>query len=220
MGRSTERYPTLETLYQRYLSDQASANFVQAVSSTYTVATLERLAEYGQRNSRRAATMALGFLGDYASNQTMGRRLSDEDRGVRILAENGIRELWIRDGSEAQRQSLQVIIRLNNSQQPLPAERRASELIEEAPFFAEAWNQRAIALFQRGRFDESANDCCQTLELNPYHFGAAVGMGQCYLELNDPVGALDSFRRALKLHPGLEDVRAQVSYLERALEGK
>ena len=45
-------------------------------------------------------------------------------------------------------------------------------------------------------------------------------MGQCYLELNDPIGALDSFRRALTLHPGMEDVRAQVSYLERALEGK
>ncbi|MBP89361.1 MAG: hypothetical protein CMJ64_22055 [Planctomycetaceae bacterium] len=220
MGRSTERYPTLATLYQRYLSDQASANFVKAVAASYTVGTLERLAECGQRNTRRAATMALGFLGDYASNQTMGRRLSDDDRGVRILAENGIRELWFRDGSDAQRQSLQIIIRLNNSLQPVPAERKVSELIDEAPFFAEAWNQRAIALFQRNRFDESANDCFQTLELNPYHFGAAVGMGQCYLELHDPIGALDSFRRALKLHPGLEDVRAQVSYLERALEGK
>ena len=220
MGRSTERYPTLETLYQRYLSDQASANFVKAVASLYTVGTLERLAECGQRNTRRAATMALGFLGDYSSNQTMGRRLSDEDRGVRILAENGIRDLWLRDGSPAQRQWLQIIIRLNNSQQAVPAEREASALIDQAPFFAEAWNQRATALFLRQRFDESANDCFQTLELNPYHFGAAVGMGQCYLELNDPVGALDSFRRALTVHPGLEDVRAQVNYLERALEGK
>lgn len=220
MGDSTGKLPTLDTLYQRYLMDEDSAKFIKSVASTYTIGTLERLAELGQRNSRRGATMALGFLGDYTSNQTMGRRLSDEDRGVRILAENGIRELWFRDGTDGQRQALRVIIRLNNSQQPAIAERKASELIDDAPFFAEAWNQRAIAYFQRARFDDSANDCFQTLELNPYHFGAAVGMGQCYLELNDPIGALDSFRRAIKLHPGLEDVRAQVSYLERALEGK
>jgi tetratricopeptide (TPR) repeat protein len=95
-----------------------------------------------------------------------------------------------------------------------------SELIDEAPFFAEAWNQRAIAHFQRGRYDDSANDCFQTLELNPYQFASAVGMGQCYLEMNEPQPALDCFRRALKLNPGLEDVRAQVTYLERALEGR
>jgi len=217
---SKARYPSLDTLYSRYLSDENSAKFIAAVASTYTIGTIERLAEFGQRNSRRAATMSLGFLGDFTSNQTMGRRMSDEDRGVRILAEHGIRELWYRDGNDGQRQALQVIIRANSSLQPTMAERKSSELIDDAPFFAEAWNQRAIAFFQSRRFDDSANDCFQALELNPYHFGAAAGMGQCYLELNDPMGALDSFRRALRLNPGLEDVRAQVSYLERALEGK
>jgi tetratricopeptide (TPR) repeat protein len=208
-------------LYQRYLNHEESASFISAVAASYTIGTLERLAEFGQRTSRRAATMALGFLGDYRSNDVMGRRLSDEDRGVRMLAENSIRELWYRDGNTTQRRTLQVIIRLNNTEQSAAAATRlASELIDEAPFFAEAWNQRAIAHFQRGRFDDSANDCCQTLELNPYQFAAAVGMGQCYLEMNEPQPALDCFRRALKLNPCLEDVRAQVTYLERALEGR
>jgi len=208
-------------LYQRYLNHEESASFISAVAASYTIGTLERLAEFGQRTSRRAATMALGFLGDYQSNDVMGRRLSDEDRGVRMLAENSIRELWYRDGNTTQRQTLQVIIRLNNTEQSAAAATRlADELIDEAPYFAEAWNQRAIAHFQRGRFDDSANDCCQTLELNPYQFAAAVGMGQCYLEMNEPQPALDCFRRALKLNPCLEDVRAQVTYLERALEGR
>ena len=220
MGASTPRQPSLDTLYQRYLNHEDSACFITVVAASYTIGTLERLAECGQRTSRRAATMALGFLGDYQSNDVMGRRLSDEDRGVRMLAENSIRELWYRDGSQTQRQALQVIIRLNNAEQPSAATRLASELIDEAPFFAEAWNQRAIAHFQRGRFDDSANDCFQTLELNPYQFSSAVGMGQCYLELNEPQPALDCFRRALNLNPCLEDVRAQVTYLERALEGR
>ncbi|MCA9145355.1 MAG: tetratricopeptide repeat protein [Planctomycetaceae bacterium] len=220
MGAPTPRQPSLDTLYQRYLNHEDSATFITAVAGSYTIGTLERLAEFGQRTSRRAATMALGFLGDYRSNDVMGRRLSDQDRGVRMLAENSIRELWYRDGSETQRQTLQVIIRLNNAEQAAAATKVASELIDEAPFFAEAWSQRAIAHFQRGRFDDSANDCFQTLELNPYHFASAVGMGHCYLELNEPQPALDCFRRALKLNPGLEDVRAQVTYLERALEGR
>lgn len=220
MGESTPQHPSLDTLYQRYLNHEDSATFISQVASSYTIGTLERLAEFGQRTSRRAATMALGLLGDYRSNDVMGRRLSDEDRGVRMLAENGIRELWYRDGSETQRQMLQVVIRYNNAEQPAIATKLAGELIDEAPFFAEAWNQRAIAHFQRGRYDDSANDCFQTLELNPYQFSSAVGMGQCYLELSEPQPALDCFRRALKLNPCLEDVRAQVTYLERALEGR
>lgn len=220
MGAPTPRHPSLDSLYQRYLNHEDSATFITAVAARYTLGTIERLAEFGQRTSRRAATMALGFLGDYRSNDVMGRRLSDEDRGVRMLAENSIRELWYRDGNETQRQTLQVIIRLNNAEQAAAATRLSSELIDEAPYFAEAWSQRAIAHFQRGQFDDSANDCFQTLELNPYHFASAVGMGHCYLELNEPQPALDCFRRALKLNPDLEDVRAQVTYLERALEGR
>ena len=220
MGTPTPRHPSLDTLYQRYLNHEDSAAFIAVVARGYTIGTLERLAEFGQRTSRRAATMALGLLGDYRSNDVMGRRLSDEDRGVRMLAENSIRELWYRDGNESQRQALQVAIRLNNAEQSALATRVTSELIDEAPFFAEVWNQRAIAHFQRGRYDDSANDCFQTLELNPYQFASAVGMGQCYLEMHEPQPALDCFRRALKLNPGLEDVRAQVTYLERALEGR
>ncbi len=61
-------------------------------------------------------------------------------------------------------------------------------------------------------------DCRMALELNPYHFAAAAGMGQAYLEMRDPVAALDAFRRALKLNPDLQAVRMQVARLERLIE--
>jgi tetratricopeptide (TPR) repeat protein len=41
-------------------------------------------------------------------------------------------------------------------------------------------------------------------------------MGQCYLNLGDHEEALDCFRRALRLNPELEGVRAAVQNLERA----
>ena len=112
------------------------------------------------------------------------------------------------------------LCRLNQNDQYRQAIREAGPLIEEAPHFAEAWNQRAVAQFAMRRFEEAANDCHQTLELNAYHFGSALGLGHCYLQLDEPFAALENFRRAISLNPDLEDVRGQIRKLERALKGK
>ncbi|MHB8902200.1 MAG: tetratricopeptide repeat protein [Thermoguttaceae bacterium] len=214
------RFPFLTLLYQQYLANQDSAAFIRKVSQTYTQGTLERLASHGDAEVRRAAVLALGFVGDYGANHAMGRTLVDDDRTVRMLAENGIRNLWNRAGTQEQSQQLSVIIRLNTAQQYRQALEKATRLIEEAPWFAEAWNQRAVAHFALGEFEESINDCHQALEINPYHFAAASGMGQAYLHLGDQLSALEGFRRALRLNPNLEGARAQVARLTRAIEEK
>jgi len=220
VSQSSAATPVLTEMYARYLADENSAAFISAVSQRYLIGTLERLAEYGRVASRRAATLALSLVGTYESNAVLGRALNDRDRCVRMIAENGLRDLWMRDGSQEQQSRLKVLVRLNASQQFDEAAEAASELIDEAPSLAEAWNQRAIAYFHIDRYEDSANDCHQTLELNPYHFGAAVGMAHCYLELNDAYAALECFRRALRLNPDMEEVRVQADQLERMLEGK
>lgn len=220
MTPESPRCSRLETLYQRFLTDQDSAAFVKQASLKYTCGALERLAENGTRMARRAAVLTLGFLGDYGSNSALGRALLDEDRGVRTLAENSLRSVWRRMGNDSHRQDLEVVIRLNTARRHREAIRRATGLIAKAPWFAEAWNQRAVAYYSLGRYGESIRDCHEALELNPYHFGAAAGMGQCYLQLGDQELALQSFRRALKLNQDLEGVRANVVYLERALKKK
>lgn len=207
----------LTEYYERYLQDQDSTAFIRRTSARYTVGTLERLLEHPRRDVRRSAAMALGYLATYGSNQALGRALCDDDRTVRLLAESGIRNLWTRAGSAEQRQRLGVVIQLNLSQQYSEAILCATELIEEASHFAEVWNQRAIAQYNLGRFAESIRDCHQALEINPYHFGAAAGMGQCYLQLGQRVYALESFRRALRLNPNLEGIRAGIAHLERIL---
>jgi tetratricopeptide (TPR) repeat protein len=212
--------PALEAIYHLFLETENSAAFVRAVSQRYTLSTLCRLAGGGSNVSRRAAVLGLSFLGDYRQNAVLGRALGDRDRGVRMLADNGIRELWRRQGNIAEQKQLELLSRLNSSglyAECLPA---ASEFIEESPCIAEGWNQRGIAHFALEHFEDAANDCHQTLELNPYHFGAAVGMGHCYLEMDEPFAALECFRRAIHLHPDLEEVRAQIDYLQRTLEGK
>jgi tetratricopeptide (TPR) repeat protein len=163
--------------------------------------------------------LAIGFLGDYSANALLGRALQDKDRVVRLLAETNIRELWRRDGSEGQQQQLATIIRLNGCDRFDKAARESTRLIREADWFAEAWNQRAIAYFRLERFSESLRDCRQTLSRNPYHFATAIGMGHCYLEMCDGPAALECFRQALQLNPDMEHVRAQIDYLQRALDG-
>jgi len=210
----------LDALYQRYLTDEHSARFVADVSRHYTLATLARLAAGGSRATRRAAVLSIGFLGDYTHNALLGHALHDRDRVVRLLAENSIRELWFRDGSEEQQHQLQTIIRLNNCRRFDRAAQEATRLIEEADGFAEAWNQRAIAWYQLELYSDSVRDCQAAIERNPHHFPAAVGLGHCYLELYDAVAALECFRLALAINPDMENVRAQVGYLQRTLEGR
>ncbi len=135
-----------------------------------------------------------------------------------MLAESGIRSVWCRVGSERQRREIAAIIALNTTKKYQEAFDRASALTELSPDFAEGWNQLAIAQYCLEYYVEAINSCHDALELNPYHFGAAAGMGQCYLKLDEQVLALEAFRRALNLNPGLEGVRANVVYLERVLE--
>ncbi len=207
-------------LYQRYLDHQDTAGYISKVSRLYTAGSLQRLAQNHLPEARRAAVLALGFIGDYSVNHTMGCALLDNDRTVRMIAENGIRSVWARAGNDEERQELNVIMRLGAAQQYDEALRRASELLDKAPWFAEVWSQRATARFHLGRYAETIRDCHQALEINPYHFVAAMCMGQSYLKLDNPASALEAFRRALRLNPDLEGVRVQVVRLTRAVEDK
>lgn len=219
MNDPSLRLALLERQYHEYLVHRDAAGFQRKVADNYTSATLERLLAAGPRLTRRAAAMALGLVGGYDSNAALGRALHDEDRGVRLLAENALRAVWCRDGTPAQQQQLADVIQLNATQQCAAAIGRASDLIARAPLIAEAWNQRAIAYYGCSRYAESTQDCRETLRLNPFHFGAAAGLGQCYLQLGNPQEALACFRRALEINPVLEGIRANVAALERKLKG-
>ncbi len=218
MNHDSSQNPLIVELYEAYLVDQVSADFVKGVSQRYTIATLERLARQGRRTARRGAVLGLSFLGDYESNATLGHALIDRDRSVRTLAENGIQSVWFRVGSENQRQVLRTISRLNRSKQYDEAMQEATDLIHQSPWLAEAWNQRGLAYSHKGDFASSIRDRHQALEINPYHFVAAAGMGSCYLRQENRIAALESFRRALRLNPSMEDVRVHVVRLQRSLK--
>lgn len=208
----------LDLFYQQYLADENSAGFIQAISRNYSIGTLERLAEVGGRMTRRASILAVGFIGDYSSNETMGKAMSDRDRAVRLLADHGIREIWQRQGSGSQQEKLQTLYRLVAQSRMEEAIDEATTLINLNPNLGEAWNQRAIAYCAEGEFEVALEDCRETLVCNRFHFPAAMGMAHCFMQLDDAVSALEGFRLALRLNPDLEGVRNHIQHLERNLE--
>jgi tetratricopeptide (TPR) repeat protein len=211
------KYAKLDRLYHHYLSDENSAAFIRSVSQHYNLGTLERLAIYGQRISRRAAILALGFLGDYSHNEILGEALRDRDRAVRLLGDHGIRQLWFRVSDNVIRHRLGHAARLNQRGRFHDALDVATEIIGDDPSIAEAFNQRSIAFYAQESFADAAMDCQTALELNPYHFPAAMTEAHCHMHLEDGAQALVTFRRALSIYPDLENVRAQVQQLERSL---
>jgi tetratricopeptide (TPR) repeat protein len=215
---SDPKPPLLLHLYGEYLASRLTAEFVRGVSFHYNAAALERLMAARDRNTRRAAVLALGLTADYTANHILGRKLTDEDRMVRVLAENGLRAVWRRQGTADQRRRIERLIRLNRSGEYKAAIAEARSLIGFAPWIAEAWRQKGAAHFHRGAFHTALADFEQTLELNAYHFEAAAGMGYCRLSLHEPVQAMECFARALRLNPNLEGLRAQMKQLERALK--
>jgi tetratricopeptide (TPR) repeat protein len=195
---------------------EAMREFRDGVRERYTEGTLQRiLATADDVKARRAAALALGLTGTVAAAPTVAAALHDDDPLVRRFAVGSLWELWFRGGTPEQNARLHEAA---SEPDAVKARAELDDLIRTAPAFAEAHNQRAIWFFKRGEFARAVEDCETVLQLNPHHFGAAAGMGQCLLKLNRPQAALRAFRRALDINPDL-DLHDTVRALE-ALGGE
>ena len=168
--------------------------FRQAVKNNYAEGTLQRLLGHPSAVARQGAVLALGLVGTMDSNAEVAAALRDDDALVRKFAHDALWEIWLRGGTVDHAWQLRQAIQLPDFAQALAG---LDDLIAEAPNFAEAFNQRAILFFRRAEYARSVSDCQQALRLNPYHFGAAAGMGQCYLKLRKPRAALRAFAFAV-----------------------
>ncbi len=188
--------------------------FHRQVAARYGEGTLQRLLTHPEAEMRQAAILAMGKVGTIASNAALAQRLHDDDPDVVALASEVLWSLWFRGDSEEHSRELQKLVRLRDRGQALAA---LDDLILRAPSFAEAYNQRAIIHFQMKQFEQSIHDCEKTLALNPHHFGAQVGMAQCYMQLRKHRAALRAFRHTQRIFPSMEGVAETIRALERAL---
>lgn len=134
--------------------------------------------------------------------------LKNPDETVRQQATQELWKIWFLQkgiyGWELLQRS-QVLIEAGEITQ---AEAALTELINDQPNFAEAWNRRAVLYFTLGQYRKSLNDCEMVIKLNPIHFGAIHGLGLCHAALGDYSAAITAFRRALEIQPyALENQR-------------
>ncbi|KAG2498347.1 hypothetical protein HYH03_003606 [Edaphochlamys debaryana] len=90
-------------------------------------------------------------------------------------------------------------------------------MIQLQPSFTEAYNKRATTLFMMDRYEDSIEDCRRVLQMQPYHFGAASGLGLCLLRLSRFEEALAAFEGALAIHPGMDNIRRFAGELKKQL---
>ena len=191
----------------------ALRSFRRQLVTRYTEGTLQRLLSHPDAETRRAAVLGLGLIGTIESNAALAKSLHDSDPAAARMAADALWQLWFRGGTNEQNTELQRVLHLPDFLQILAG---LDDLIRESPRFAEVYNQRAILFFRRGEFTRSLADCERTLELNPFHFGAQAGMGQCYLKLRRPRAALRALRLALQINPTLAHLSEMIAALERS----
>lgn len=81
------------------------------------------------------------------------------------------------------------------------AEAVLTQLIQDQPDFAEAWNRRAVLYYLTAQYEQALVDCQMVVKLNSIHFGAWHGIGLCQMALANYSAAICAFRRALEIQP-------------------
>ena len=166
----------------------------------------------------RAAAYALGEIANEDAIPSLVAALTHEDPGPRANAEQALWSIWFRSDDESVDAMMQKGVNHINKQRYDEAIQVFSEVIRIAANFAEGYNQRAIAYFMSDELSKSVEDCKRTIELNPFHFGALAGMGQCYLKLGDLTTALDAFQRALEINPNLYAIARIILEIQNMLQ--
>ena len=92
-------------------------------------------------------------------------------------------------------------------------------LTDHAPDFAEGFNGRATAYFQKEMYGPALADIERVLTLNPNHFGALTGLGIILEELDFKEEALEAFKSSMAIHPHRQDVIDAVERLENKVGG-
>lgn len=192
--------------------------FARKVRERYTEGTLHRLLEQAEPRVREATVAALRLVGSMDSNGPVAECLYDDATEVQELAEAALWAIWFRADSVVNNRELQRLTRLIHDKEYAKALVGLNALITRAPTFAEAFNQRAILFWRWSEYKRSIADCEEVLRLNPLHFGAQAGLGQCCLQLKKPAEALKAFRHALRLNPNLQGVPESIHALEQLLK--
>lgn len=126
---------------------------------------------------------------------------------------------WSKSGSPAMDLLLERARRAMEVGDNARAIEHLGALIDHAPDFAEAYNTRATAYYNEGRFGLALDDIRMALALNPRHFGAMTGLAIILDDLGREEEALHAWREVERLYPQQESLASSIERLSRKVEG-
>ena len=201
-----------------YTNDVDEDNLRQVLSSKYTENDLVNYLQNEDILVARAAATALGLIGCMDIVPILVKNLKNDDYRASVNTEESLWNIWSRSGNDDVDKMLNVGKKHIENEKFSEAIEQFTAVIESAPNFAEGYNQRAIACFVIGEWENAIEDCKQTVELNPHHFGAYAGMGHAYLRLGEIEEAIEAYKQALTINPNLISIAKVVIQLRRVLE--
>lgn len=143
-------------------------------------------------------------------------KTAEEAKGIARL----IQRRWARSGSDT------ADLLMSRAQEAMQAKELdlAIELLDRIisiePNWAEAWNQRANALFLAGDPIRSMYDIGEALKREPRHYGAMMGLGTILRQQGDDKRAMVAFRKALEIYPQFEAIKDAVEALKMEVDGR
>lgn len=132
---------------------------------------------------------------------------SSSDKQVIRSTENQIWDIWFAHPNSDVERLMQIGVQRMNANRQSEAMIIFSQLVENFPDYAEAWNRRATLHYILGNYQESIDDIERVLSLEPRHFGALSGLGLVYLQLDQLRKAKEAFEDLIKVHPNSPNAR-------------
>lgn len=182
---------------------------------------LQQLMRTEHTDAKKVALLAIGLVGRSCCLPELANHLKDPDPVVHEMTEHAMWSIWFRMGAtpEANHQLARGAQSLERKDYE-HALKHFNRALELDPEFAEAYNQRALANYLLERYEDSIEDCRSAVQRMPTHFGALAGMGHCYAHLGKLPEAIDSYERALSIHPHMDCLKQAIPELQARLSGE
>lgn len=122
------------------------------------------------------------------------------------IAEDAIWRFWLNQAPTADvRASLDAGMERRKAYDLEAAEIHLDKVVEQAPDYAEGYNQRAFVKFLRENYASAQTDLETVLEIEPNHFGALSGMYHILQIQNRRRAAMKMLQQAVTIHPWLKE---------------
>ena len=138
---------------------------------------------------------------NHQSVEKLLQELKNSQESIRARATHQLWQIWFHQKGEYGLEFLQRSQMLLEFGKIEEAEAILTEVIEDQPDFAEAWNRRAVLYYSVGKYQKAIENCEMVVKLNPVHFGALHGLGLSYAAVADYRAAIAAFRQALEVQP-------------------